>query len=382
MKDSAFIILVLIILLLCPFPLNGNVTGPCSNCHTMHNSQDGSQIFNEKPNIGGPGNNLLRMKCIACHSSTDGQPTKDLGSSIVPIVYSGSEPIKITAGGNFWYVQNFGDGYGHNVLSPDATLTHAPGGDEVGYGPIPNTCGFGGCHQSLARIRVSPGADWNLHPLEGNGCVGCHVPRHHAPDPEPKGVVGENEGYYRFLGSPGWAFNIPPHSASHGVSGIEDSDWEITVSESDHNEYLDTTKPAAPCAPGSANPKGISSFCAGCHLDYHSWDRYNGGAGRNRTDEGWLRHPAGDTELPAYGEYAAYTVYNPQAPVSRSVLISGTVSSVVTPGTDRVMCLSCHRAHGSPYPDMLRWDYNTMIAADSTKSGGCFICHTNKNKSP
>jgi len=65
-----------------------------------------------------------------------------------------------------------------------------------------------------------------------------------------------------------------------------------------------------------------------------------------------------------------------------TVLISGTVSSVVTPGTDRVMCLSCHRAHGSPYLDMLRWDYNTMIAADSTKSGGCFICHTNKNKSP
>ncbi|HIC92409.1 MAG TPA: hypothetical protein EYP21_10200 [Syntrophaceae bacterium] len=54
-------------------------------------------------------------------------------------------------------------------------------------------------------------------------------------------------------------------------------------------------------------------------------------------------------------------------------------SQTVTPGTDQVMCLSCHRAHGSPYADMLRWNYSHMIAGDTTKSGGCFTCHTQKN---
>jgi len=41
------------------------------------------------------------------------------------------------------------------------------------------------------------------------------------------------------------------------------------------------------------------------------------------------------------------------------------------------MCLSCHVAHGSPYADMLRWDYGTMVAGGGG-SGGCFTCHTQK----
>jgi hypothetical protein len=44
-----------------------------------------------------------------------------------------------------------------------------------------------------------------------------------------------------------------------------------------------------------------------------------------------------------------------------------------------VMCLSCHRPHGSPYKDILRRDYDLMIANDSSKSGGCFTCHSYKN---
>ncbi|MCK4488054.1 MAG: hypothetical protein KAU38_15015, partial [Desulfobacterales bacterium] len=42
-----------------------------------------------------------------------------------------------------------------------------------------------------------------------------------------------------------------------------------------------------------------------------------------------------------------------------------------------VMCLSCHRAHGTPNNDLLRWAY-TMDAGSGTDNGGCFICHTTK----
>lgn len=52
--------------------------------------------------------------------------------------------------------------------------------------------------------------------------------------------------------------------------------------------------------------------------------------------------------------------------------------AVVDLGVDKVMCLSCHRAHGSPYPDMLRFDYN-MEAGGGTSTDGCFKCHTNKD---
>jgi hypothetical protein len=48
-----------------------------------------------------------------------------------------------------------------------------------------------------------------------------------------------------------------------------------------------------------------------------------------------------------------------------------------------VMCLSCHRAHGSPYNDMLRWDYDGMVAGNGSGGGndgtGCFKCHSEKD---
>ncbi|HHN64450.1 MAG TPA: hypothetical protein ENK09_03715, partial [Nitrospirae bacterium] len=99
----------------------------------------------------------------------------------------------------------------------------------------------------------------------------------------------------------------------------------------------------------------------------------NGGA--------WLRHPSG-IELPSNGEYGAYTTYDPNVPVARKDAVTLSTysgpSDTVTPGQDKVMCLSCHRAHGSPYKDMLRWDYDNIIAGGGG-SGGCFTCHSTKN---
>ncbi|MCD6254979.1 MAG: hypothetical protein J7J44_01735, partial [Deltaproteobacteria bacterium] len=89
-----------------------------------------------------------------------------------------------------------------------------------------------------------------------------------------------------------------------------------------------------------------------------------------------------DIALPDSGEYADYTTYNPLAPIARpeSTLTGMTAaSSTVTPGEDQVSCLSCHRAHGSPYPDMLRWDYeNECKAGSSSSKCGCYVCHTKK----
>jgi hypothetical protein len=54
--------------------------------------------------------------------------------------------------------------------------------------------------------------------------------------------VKEEYGCYRFLGKPNWVWDIPHHSSRPYVEGIEDSDWELTVSPTDHNEYRDTDK--------------------------------------------------------------------------------------------------------------------------------------------
>ncbi|MCD6526409.1 MAG: hypothetical protein J7K75_05430 [Desulfuromonas sp.] len=120
----------------------------------------------------------------------------------------------------------------------------------------------------------------------------------------------------------------------------------------------------------------ISGYCATCHSQYHtlSYEEFEGIG--TTISSPFLRHPT-DIVLPSTGGYADYTQYNLDAPVGR-LTVPEASSSVVTPGSDVVTCLSCHVAHASNYPDMLRWDYSTMMAGGGG-SGGCFICHSTKN---
>ena len=67
------------------------------------------------------------------------------------------------------------------------------------------------------------------------------------------------------------------------------------------------------------------------------------------------------------------------APIARleSTLTGMTAaSSTVTPGEDQVSCLSCHRPHGSPYPKIMRWDYQGWPGSGENK---CNVCHTTKD---
>jgi predicted CXXCH cytochrome family protein len=72
------------------------------------------------------------------------------------------------------------------------------------------------------------------------------------------------------------------------------------------------------------------------------------------------------------GTNNAYSVITPVA--SSSV---GSVLSVVTPATTNddtiITCVSCHRAHGTPYYKLMRWDYANGIG------GYCTNCHTSKS---
>jgi predicted CXXCH cytochrome family protein len=174
-------------------------------------------------------------------------------------------------------------------------------------------------------------------------------------DGDPKGTNGwepeDGDGYYRFLrGHQG--------GDGHGACGIEDPDWEATSSSTDHNEYLGFSGTKTSSGSLSALGHTVTGFCCGCHGNFHI--EQDGGGD-------WIRH-ASDGVLPTTGEYAAYTTYDVLVPVARPDLDSYTgPDSTVTPGTDMAMCISCHRAHGSPYPKMLRWDMN-----------GCKTCHTSK----
>ncbi len=345
------------------------ITGHCANCHTMHNSQGGAAMTAD----GTTHDSLLRATCVSCHTATQAGMTTPYNA---PAVYHSAGltaadtpgPGVTNAGGDFYYV-TLNDSYGHNVAgiaSADGTLSTPPGFDPAATNAA--TTGY-----SFGQIA---GGTWTAgSQVTCAGATGCHG-NHSASDPMAAikgahhGNGGTNDvistapttvaGSYRFLA---------------GIMGQEDADWQWTASATDHNEYYGVDdKTARNGASSYSNLNTISFLCAQCHGNFHSDIDVNDPAASP-----WRRHPT-DIALPNSGEYSAYTTYSIEAPVARPT-ITGTVSGSVTPGTDVVMCLSCHRAHGSNQPDLLRWKYTDMTAG-TTGAGagkGCFTCHTTKD---
>ena len=156
----------------------------------------------------------------------------------------------------------------------------------------------------------------------GGACTSCHRDvRHHA-----------TKAGYRFLGP--------------DTEGIGDPQYEYGEG---HNIY-----------------KSGDQYCSACHGNFC-------GTENQRAEGGWMRHPT-NTPLPMEGQYETY-VYRKDIPVSYLDPKKPERS------TARVMCMSCHRPHGTPNPYLLRWDYRAMGARDGKNDNGCFACHRQKDKS-
>ena len=326
---------------------HAKVTGQCGNCHTMHNSQGGThQMLN--PGIDGtdPKPALTRGSCVGCHT---GDPAAD---SVTPFVNTATAPTTALAGGNFYWATQEG-AKGHNVkgipgMLADPVLTDAPGNTAS-----TDSCATDNCHNSLFKATEV-----------ATGCEGCHLaPAHHATQQTAGAPALAANGYFRFLSG------CPDGSAgTKGVEGIEDNDWQYTKGNLDHNEYLGNAAGSKTGTGGmGANGNTMTGYCTGCHGNFHVQSDGN---------SNWIRHPS-DAVIPNSGEYQHYTAYDPDVPVARPTLTA--VTGIVTPGTDMVMCLSCHKAHGSEHDDMLRWEYSGMVAGGGENDNGCFKCHTEKD---
>ncbi len=328
------------------------MVGLCNKCHAMHNSQDGTHMTVGTTQAQ---NYLLRVAgCVACHTGDAGDGAVSAQWS-APIVLHTTDPAYdetgntgITlAGGNFYWVATSGDAEdnkGHNVVgvaSPDATLSEPPG-NTVGTNFSGNlieceSCHIGGAHHYNAGSTYSTDTDgW--------------------ADGSSRGAS------YRFLSGGGASY----------IQGGENGDWEFTYASDDHNAYYGDATPAT----GSSDT--FQAHCNLCHGDFH-------GTYVPATDLGagsaspWRRHPTDFQLSAATGtEYAAYVTYEVQSPVGTNTTGAGSLSfSAVAAGDDIVVCTSCHRAHGSPYADMLRWSYGLMDAGTGG-TDGCFVCHTTK----
>lgn len=340
MRDKkVFVIAVFFSCILLVFHLSeqGRASVPLRDCETCHT------IYPEMTEKGDY-KKVLLAPCVSCHANTTGDTIKILGEFRIPAVYNTKEPASLLAGGNFYYVANYGDKKGHNIdkiANVDANFPGLPPGYDraldpsaVGYNKNkPLTCaGSNGCHGNR-NIENSFAA-----------MMGAH----HAIDFPIDGTTIAMS--YRYL-------RITPKVK--GVVGLEHDNWGQNSTPSKHNEYS----------------LSINRLCVSCHGNFH---------GRAQQKAGF-RHPVGVT-IPNKGEFKGYITYNLDAPVGRKDVPEASGKDV-SHGSDVVVCLSCHMAHGSPYNSSLRWNFDiisagseNIISAGSEKGerGGCFICHTKK----
>ena len=117
---------------LLPSVAGAAVSGPCVDCHTMHNSQNGASV------TGGAANDQLLAgdQCVGCHATgvgnVAGTGVAVSGAVIAPLV---DDPANTNAGGYFIKTDQTFDSQQHNVaditvMTGDDNLfgTGAPGG--------------------------------------------------------------------------------------------------------------------------------------------------------------------------------------------------------------------------------------------------------------
>jgi len=318
---SLFLGLVLVLAAGSAYAFHESGVAECAGCHTMHNSQDGAPIDTTN---GGIGNEYLLKSgnssdtCLGCHAAY-GQFFGGAGYGPGGDFYWLTKTYSWTSHGHDVY--SYGDSHGHNIISPanelaaDGTLTHAPGGDFLSSRLTCTSCHDPHGNQSFRLLY----GDGGMGPVYDGG-------RYDFDNPAP---LAKGNSRRTYVGG-----------------GGNETDARHTVYKS-----------------------GMSDWCANCHPNFHSQNTNN------------FVHPEEDLGSTIAGAYNAYVSTDDQTGGDISTAYWGLVPfeavnvnlETVDPtnytqgptGVDQVMCLTCHRAHASAFPDAGRWDFGETFIVDS-----------------
>ncbi len=291
----------------------------CQGCHAMHYVRDGQTVSLGYTDllIADTASDV----CLTCHADEHGAVFG--GNPLAPPPQKGA--------GNFVFLleDNLNDG-------PDGA-SNPIGGHAAGHSIVASSMGVGADPYWVQ----SPGGDFDSQTL---GCTSCH---------DPHG--NQNFRMLRGLGdelADGFLYNYPaPDAAGIDLDAFSEEAPDL------HTAYL----------------SGMSRWCANCHEDYYldEHDEHGGSAFEHDTDrpmsnEAHHYNEYNGTADPHGGSQA--TAYLPEVPFEST---SNTTYSTMGPHpSDRMHCLSCHRAHASSAPASGRWDFNVeTLGEDGVISG-------------
>ena len=326
------------------FAFHSGGVAECIGCHEMH---------------GAAGPNLLQgsdnsSTCLICH----GEPGQSSYHVLTPDsqMPTGVAPLNMSPGGDFgWIKKNYyftirgaantelGDSHGHNIIAADegliqdATNATAPGG-MFPAGQLTCTA----CHDMHGKGRYLTSGAYSKtgQAIWTSGSYGA------LPTVLSHGSYAT--GVYRLLRGGG--------DTQDGVTFSNNPPVAVTNSTYNRSEFFSQNR--------TAYGSGMSVFCGTCHVDMHS-------------TAGILRHPQNVAMSGAIaGNYNSYvksgdmtgspaTSYLSLVPFEEGLGYSTASINTLklhavtndsqlggpTGGLSQVMCLSCHRAHASGFPE-------------------------------
>ena len=312
-------------------PAQAAVTGVCSECHTMHNSQGGSPM--RVDDVVAPLSALLLNDCLGCHTTDSTDPFVD-GYPFVQLA-SGAGDSNCLAGGFFPTTMGSGD---NNDNHHGIGNTNDPAGKETGSFYTQGTTGLGcaginGCHGNETDLD-------DMAAISGG---------HHDPSAYRILYVGTDA----VLGSGAKDYEEAIIADTAGTQTVYTSGADQNV-----NIYsAEVTDPS------------ISELCAKCHGDFHN---ENGSTADCGSGSPWIRHPT-DVAIPTTWTIGGSTYTLDAADYKHNPVGYDDAIFQATAGR-KATCLSCHRAHGTAHNDLLRWAYSTQDAGSELEYG-CLGCH-------
>lgn len=345
----------------------------CSGCHSMHSPYPG-------------GNSLLvgadqSSACLSCHQHAgDTGPSSYHISTADGDMPTGTAPLQRGPGGDFgWLKKTYtwagrgtpppteteeGASHGHNIIAAASSVesygyTVDPHNATAPGGTFPAaSLGCQSCHDPHGKARRNLDGSITMTglPIANSGSYNNSL------DP----TAARSVGAYRILAGPGYT--------QDGVTfpGAPDA---VVSSTYNATEATNQVKVAYGRATGNGHATW-SQWCGTCHPDMH----YDNAANYvHPTDE-----PMGTTIFNNYNAYkksgdmtgvqaSSFTSLVPFVYNTADYAVLKTKTGAPAPtfagpdsGSDRVDCLSCHRAHASGWEWALRWNPEYELLTDNT----------------
>jgi predicted CXXCH cytochrome family protein len=338
----------------------------CAGCHSMHSPKVGGTFLL----IGSDQSST----CLSCHAAGSGLSSYHVATNPLPAT---GIPSQRSPGGDFSWtgisffytgregaVREGGETHGHNIVaadfaaqgfSADPVNTVAPGGTFAS-----SQLGCQSCHDPHGQVRRIGGDVTFTWGRTGAPIIASGSYSNSAVPSATQAV-----GHYRLL-----------RGGNDSTQGVNFAGYVYAIAPSTYNQ-TEATNQVRVAYGNDAGTNTIGQWCATCHPAMHSSGNYV-----HPVDEG-----LGSTIAQNYGKYvssgimtgtaaSSYSSLNPFAEATSSFTVlkshaRNNGSQLGGPSSsDTVMCLSCHRAHASAFPEALRWySENEFITRADTSTG-------------